>query len=188
MPARGASRNHRETVCPLQPHRMRRHDTRGRFERNLHAHRRITTGTGTGVFWKRSNICTRERAIGEIYRVDARIGGYGHPGVTGGGAAGPFPGASCTTGGCIFWSTRYRSCLRTSSRSSGFTKTGFWADETPWKEDTNEDVACAVVRFDNGAWLSLYGIVARVAIPGRGQLEISGTGGTYTSSTGARTR
>ena len=57
-------------------------------------------------------------------------------------------------------------------------RTGFWADETPWKEDTNEDVACAVVRFDNGAWLSLT-VSSLESNPRPGQLEISGTGGSY---------
>ena len=118
-----------------------------------------------------------ERAIGEIYRVDARIGGYGRPGDW-------WRSSRSISGGIMYdWGVHFLEYALQIVPSdvvevAGFTKTGFWADETPWKEDTNEDVACAVVRFDNGAWLSLT-VSSLESNPRPGQLEISGTGGSY---------
>lgn len=118
-----------------------------------------------------------ERAIGEIYRIDARIGGYGHPGDW-------WRSSRTISGGVLYdWGVHlleYGLQIIPSDvvEVSGFAKTGFWAGETPWKDDTNEDVACAVVRFANGAWLSLT-VSSLESNPRQGQLEISGTGGTY---------
>ncbi len=118
-----------------------------------------------------------ERAIGEVYRVDARIGGYGHPGDW-------WRSSRSISGGVMYdWGVHLLEYGLQIIRSdvvevSGFAKTGFWAGETPWKDDTNEDVACAVVRFENGAWLSLT-VSSLESNPRQGQLEISGTGGTY---------
>ena len=118
-----------------------------------------------------------EKAIGEIYRVDARIGGYGHPGDW-------WRSSRSVSGGIMYdWGVHlleYALQIIPADvvEVAGFAKTGFWAEETPWKDDTNEDVACAVVRFDNGAWLSLT-VSSLEANPRPGQLEISGTGGSY---------
>jgi predicted dehydrogenase len=61
---------------------------------------------------------------------------------------------------------------------SGFAKTGFWAKESVWKDDTNEDEAEAVVRFSNGKKLSLrITTIDMNAKPGR--TEITGTKGVY---------
>jgi len=61
---------------------------------------------------------------------------------------------------------------------SGFAKTGFWADQTAWKQDTNEDEGFAVVRFRSGAWVTLT-ISSLDSNPKRGMLEITGTKGSY---------
>ncbi len=118
-----------------------------------------------------------EKAIGEIYRVDARIGGYGHPGDW-------WRSSRSISGGIMYdWGVHlleYALQIIPAEivEVAGFAKTGFWADETPWKDDTNEDVACAVVRFNNGAWLSLT-VSSLEANPRPGQLEVSGTEGSY---------
>ena len=118
-----------------------------------------------------------EKAIGEIYRIDARIGGYGHPGDW-------WRSSRSISGGIMYdWGVHFleyalQIILSDIVEVSGFAKSGFWADETPWKEDTNEDVACAVVRFDNGAWLNLT-VSSLESNPRPGQLEIAGTEGSY---------
>ena len=118
-----------------------------------------------------------EKAIGEIYRVDARIGGYGRPGDW-------WRSSRSISGGIMYdWGVHFLEyALQIIPENivevAGFSKTGFWADQTPWKDDTNEDVACAVVRFDNGAWLSLT-VSSLESNPRPGQLEISGTEGSY---------
>ena len=118
-----------------------------------------------------------EKAIGEIYRVDARIGGYGYPGDW-------WRSCRSISGGIMYdWGVHlleYGLQIVPAGivEVAGFAKTGVWADRTPWKDDTNEDVACAVVRFDNGAWLSLT-VSSLESNPRPGQLEISGTEGTY---------
>ena len=118
-----------------------------------------------------------EKAIGEIYRVDAHIGGYGHPGDW-------WRSSRSVSGGIMYdWGVHLLEYGLQIIRSdvaevSGFAKTGVWADRTPWKDDTNEDVACAVVRFDNGAWLSLT-VSSLESNPRPAQLEISGTEGSY---------
>jgi len=61
---------------------------------------------------------------------------------------------------------------------TGLAKTGYWADQTAWKADTNEDEGLAVVRFANGAWLTLT-ISHLDSNPKRGILEITGTQGSY---------
>jgi predicted dehydrogenase len=61
---------------------------------------------------------------------------------------------------------------------AGFSKTGYWAPKTKWKKDTNEDEAEAVVRFRNGAWLTLN-ITSLDSNAKPGFLEITGTEGSY---------
>lgn len=118
-----------------------------------------------------------EKAIGEIYRIDARIGGYAHPGDW-------WRSSRSISGGVMYdWGVHFLEYALQLVPSdvvevAGYAKTGFWADRTPWKDDTNEDVACAVVRFDNGAWLSLT-VSSLESNPRPGQLEISGTKGSY---------
>lgn len=60
---------------------------------------------------------------------------------------------------------------------TGFSKRGFWAPETRWKEDTNEDEAFAVVRFKSGVWLTLC-MTRLDSNPKRGMVEVTGTKGT----------
>ena len=59
---------------------------------------------------------------------------------------------------------------------SGYAHEGFW--KTAWKKDTNEDEACAVVRFKKGTRLQLT-ITHIDSNPKAGMLEITGTKGSY---------
>ena len=60
----------------------------------------------------------------------------------------------------------------------GLARTGHWAPKTAWKNDTNEDEGLAIVRFSTGAWLTLT-MSSIDSNPKRGQLEITGTKGSY---------
>ncbi|NLF17835.1 MAG: Gfo/Idh/MocA family oxidoreductase [Lentisphaerae bacterium] len=59
---------------------------------------------------------------------------------------------------------------------TGFAHRGFWAAQTPYGDDTNEDELCALVRFDSGQWLTLFmsSIDSRAR---KGMLEVTGTRG-----------
>ena len=61
---------------------------------------------------------------------------------------------------------------------SGYAANGYWGPQTKWGEDTNEDEAFVSVRFDTKQWLTLC-ITTLDSHPKEGQLEITGTEGTY---------
>ena len=119
----------------------------------------------------------RERAIGDVYRIEAHIGGYGKPGDW-------WRSSKSISGGIMYdWGVHLLEyALQIIDDEmvevTGYARQGFWARKTRWKEDTNEDVASAVVRFRNGAWLTLT-VSSVEANPKAGQLEISGTNGSY---------
>ncbi len=119
----------------------------------------------------------REKAIGDVYRAEAHIGGYGQPGDW-------WRTSKSVSGGILYdWGVHlleYSLQLIKSdiAEVSGYAKKGFWASKTAWKKDTNEDVGAATVRFKDGAWLSLT-VSSLEANPKKGQLEITGTKGSY---------
>ncbi len=60
----------------------------------------------------------------------------------------------------------------------GYARYGHWAARTGYGEDSNEDEAQAVVRFDSGRMLTL--LISNVdCSPRRGMLEVTGTKGVY---------
>jgi scyllo-inositol 2-dehydrogenase (NADP+) len=119
----------------------------------------------------------REKAIGDIYRVEAHIGGYQMPREW-------WRSSKSISGGILYdWGVHLLEYALQiiddeMKEVTGYAKTGFWARKTAWKKDTNEDVASAVVRFKNGAWLNLT-VSSIETNPKAGQLEISGTTGSY---------
>ncbi len=119
----------------------------------------------------------REKAIGDVYRVEAHIGGYGQPGDW-------WRTSKSISGGILYdWGVHLLEyALQIIDDEmievTGYSKTGFWAPKTVWKKDTNEDVASVVVRFKSGKWLTLT-VSTLEANPKAGQLEISGTKGSY---------
>ena len=122
----------------------------------------------------------RKGVIGEVYRIEAHMGGWGHPGDA-------WRSSKSKSGGILYdWGVHlleYSLQIVNSEtvEVSGFAKKGVWAKETVWKKDTNEDEGFAVVRFRNGVWLTLC--ITRLDMnPKQGQLEITGTKGTYVFS------
>jgi predicted dehydrogenase len=118
-----------------------------------------------------------KKRIGEIVRVDARMGGRSQPGDW-------WRGSRSISGGILYdWGVHlleYGLQLIDSEvvEVSGFSKSGYWAPRTKWKEDTIEDDAGAIIRFRNGVWmqLSISGIDSNKK---PGTLEITGTEGSY---------
>ena len=125
----------------------------------------------------------KEKAIGDVYRIDAHMGGYGQPGNW-------WRTSKTISGGILYdWGVHlleYSLQIMDAeiAEVTGYAKTGFWASKTAWKDDTNEDVASAVVRFKNGAWLTLT-MSSLEMNPKPGMLEIAGTKGTYIFDGGA---
>lgn len=119
----------------------------------------------------------QEKAIGDVYRVEAHIGGYQVPREW-------WRSSKSISGGILYdWGVHLLEYALQiiddeMKEVTGYAKTGFWAPKTAWKKDTNEDVASAVVRFKNGVWLNLT-VSSVEANPKAGQLEISGTMGSY---------
>jgi len=119
----------------------------------------------------------RSGAIGDVVRVEAHMGGWGRPGDW-------WRSSKSRSGGILYdWGVHLLEYVLQIVEAdilevSGFAKTGFWAPETVWKGDTNEDEAFGVVRFAGGAWATL--MISNIdSRPKEGQLEITGTKGTY---------
>ncbi len=118
-----------------------------------------------------------KKVIGDVYRVDTRMGARALPGDW-------WRTSRTISGGILYdWGVHlleYGLQLIDSeiTEVSGFSKTGYWAPKTKWKKDTNEDEAEAVVRFRNGSWLTLN-ITSLDSNAKPGFLEITGTEGSY---------
>jgi predicted dehydrogenase len=119
----------------------------------------------------------KDKAIGEVFRIEAHMGGRGKPGDW-------WRSSRTISGGILYdWGAHlleYSLQLIDAKivEVSGFVHNGYWADQTKWKKDTNEDEASAIVRFSNGACLNLN-ISNLDSNPKRGMLEITGTEGSY---------
>ncbi len=118
-----------------------------------------------------------EGLIGDVFRIDARMGRRGKPGDW-------WRTSRSISGGILYdWGVHlleYAFQLIDSevTEVTGFSSEGFWAPETAWKNDANEDEGAAILRFKNGAWLNLS-ITHLDANPRPGFLEIHGTKGNY---------
>jgi predicted dehydrogenase len=125
----------------------------------------------------------RKKVIGDVYRIEAHMGGYQKPDAW-------WRSSRSISGGILYdWGVHlleYALQLVDSEvvEVAGFAKEGYWAPQTAWKDDTNEDAACATVRFRNGAWLTLT-VSSLESNPKRGMLEVTGTAGAYIMEGGA---
>lgn len=119
----------------------------------------------------------QKNVIGDVYRIEAHMGGYGKPGEW-------WRSSKTISGGILYdWGVHLleyslQILQADISEVTGFAHNGLWASKTPWKDDTNEDEASAVVRFANGSWINLT-MSSMASNPKKGWLEITGTKGTY---------
>jgi scyllo-inositol 2-dehydrogenase (NADP+) len=119
----------------------------------------------------------KQGAVGDIVRIEARMGGYGKPGDW-------WRSLKSISGGIMYdWGVHLLEyCLQIVKSDivevSGFAHSGFWAKQVAWKSDANEDEATAVVRFANGVMLTLR--MTSLELNGKnGIVEITGTKGAY---------
>jgi scyllo-inositol 2-dehydrogenase (NADP+) len=119
----------------------------------------------------------KKGAIGEVYRIEAHMGGYSKPGPS-------WRASKSISGGIMYdWGVHlleYSLQIMDGKMTevSGYMTTGNWCKVSPWKKDANEDEGYAVVRFDNGKRLTLTSTSLDMNQK-RGMLEITGTKGTY---------
>jgi scyllo-inositol 2-dehydrogenase (NADP+) len=113
--------------------------------------------------------------IGEVIRVEAHSCSYERP-------RDWWRSSKSISGGILYdWGAHFMEYAFQILRGkmvevTGFTRKGFWAKQTPYGDDTNEDEACAIVRFDTGQWLTLL-MSSIDPAPRRGMLEVTGTKG-----------
>jgi predicted dehydrogenase len=128
----------------------------------------------------------KKGVIGDIVRIEAHMGAYGRP-------RDWWRSSRTISGGIAFdWGVHlleYALQLIDSEMTevSGYAHTGHWAPKVKWEDDTNEDEAFAVVRFQSGQWLTLN-MTQIDSLPkqeDRNALEITGTKGTYLCSNGS---
>jgi predicted dehydrogenase len=123
----------------------------------------------------------RKGVIGEVFRVRTEMGGYGMP-------KDWWRSSRSISGGVLYdWGVHLLEyALQVMDAEivevSGFAHEGYWPSQmkksAPWKNDCNEDDAMAVVRFANGASLTV-GVTHLNPCPPRALMEIRGTKGTY---------
>jgi predicted dehydrogenase len=120
----------------------------------------------------------RDGAIGQVVRIEAHMGRFAQPGDW-------WRSSRSISGGILYdWGVHlleYSLQLLGDAELTevtGFLKTGVWGEHTAWKEDTIEDEGYAVARFDTGQWVTLC-VTNLDTNPKEGQLEITGTDGTY---------
>lgn len=119
----------------------------------------------------------KDRPLGDLVRVECRMGGWGKPGDW-------WRSSKSISGGILYdWGVHlleYALQIIGSEMTevSGYAHKGFWAPQTKWGRDGNEDEATAVVRFRSGCQLTLR-ISAIERNPKPGAVEFVGTKGTY---------
>ncbi len=130
-----------------------------------------------GWIMRAVELIKKKKAIGEVYKIDARMGRRELPHDW-------WRASRGISGGILYdWGVHlleYGLQLIDSdiAEVSGYAHEGYWAPRTKWKKDSNEDEALAVVRFKNRAWLSLT-VTALDSHPRRGFFEVTGTEGSY---------
>jgi len=121
------------------------------------------------------DLIKKQGVIGNVVRIEAHMGGYGKPGDW-------WRTSRSISGGILYdWGVHlleYSLQLIEApvTEVSGFAHEGFWAPQTAWKNDANEDEGFAVVRFKGGQWLTLS-ITQLDSKAKEGMLEITGTTG-----------
>lgn len=122
----------------------------------------------------------KKGVIGDVFRVEAHMGGYNKPGDW-------WRSSKMISGGVLYdWGVHlleysFQILKGKMVEVSGHLKTGYWAPKTRWKKDTVEDEGFLVVRFDDASWLTLTisSLDARPKNVDHGFLEMTGTLGSY---------
>lgn len=119
----------------------------------------------------------RTGVLGDLVRVECRMGAYGKPGDW-------WRSSRSISGGILYdWGVHlleYALQVIDSEMTevSGHSHAGFWSGQTRWGRDGNEDEATVLVRFKSGCLLNLR-ISSIDSNPKPGIVEFVGTKGTY---------
>jgi predicted dehydrogenase len=127
----------------------------------------------------RANELFKSGVLGDIVRIDLRMGSHGRPGDW-------WRSSRSISGGVLYdWGVHlleYSLQLITSpvTEVSGYAWNGYWAAQPdfPWAKDANEDEAQATVRFASGQRVNLT-ITQLDGAPERGFMKIVGTKATH---------
>ncbi|MFZ4774815.1 MAG: Gfo/Idh/MocA family protein [Terrimicrobiaceae bacterium] len=129
-----------------------------------------------GRILQAADLIKNRHLIGDIVRIECHMGGYSKPGDW-------WRTSRSISGGILYdWGVHlleYSLQLIDApvKEVSGFAHEGFWAPQTKWKNDANEDEGFLTVRFKGSQWLTLS--VSHLDSKGKeGWLEITGTKGT----------
>ena len=124
----------------------------------------------------------RKGVIGDLVRVEARMGGYSKP-------RNWWRSSRSISGGVLYdWGVHlleYSLQLIDADlvEVTGYASSGVWANKTAWKDDCIEDEARAIARFSNGLLLSLT--ISNIdSNPKPGIVEFTGTKGSYVMNGG----
>lgn len=119
----------------------------------------------------------RSDALGDVTRITANKGVYKSPREW-------WRSSKSISGGILFdWGVHlleyaFQIIDSRVTEVSGFAKTGYWKKQSPWKDDTNEDEVSAVIRFENGVWMTLT-VSSLSHTPSPYWIKIAGTEGHY---------
>lgn len=129
-----------------------------------------------GMILQALDLVRRKRKIGDIVRIEAMFGGHSNPGDS-------WRGSQSISGGTLYdWGVHlleyaFQLIDGRVTEVGGFARHGHWAAHTRWGDDTVEDEARAVIRFDTGPHLTLT--VSHLADPAPDHmLSVTGTKGT----------
>jgi len=117
----------------------------------------------------------RSGVIGEVVRVETRMGGWGKPGDW-------WRSSKTISGGILYdWGVHLLEYTLQIVNSdivevSGYLWKGVWARECKWKDDTIEDDGFVMVRYSSGAW-SLMTMSSIESRPVKDWFKVTGTKG-----------
>ena len=128
-------------------------------------------------------IRAKDRPLGDLVRVECRMGGWGKPGDW-------WRSSKTISGGILYdWGVHlleYALQIIDSEMTevSSYAHKGFWSAQTKWGKDGIEDESTAVVRFKSGCMLTLR-ISSIESNSKPGIVEFVGTKGTYVMDFGS---
>lgn len=138
-----------------------------------------------GWIMRAVNEVVTKRAIGDVYRVDLVMGGYGMP-RDWWRTSKSISGGVLYDWGCHLLEYALQVTPGKMTEVSGYAQTGYWESQAPkrfpWIGDMNEDDASAAVRFDSGALINLR-ISQLNAASNEPTMKIWGTRGCYEINT-----
>lgn len=107
-----------------------------------------------GIILEAVDLVKKKKAIGDIVRIQCFMGGYQKP-------RDWWRSSRTHSGGILYdWGVHlleyaFQLIDAPITEVCGFAHEGFWAPQSPWKDDAVEDEASAIVRFADGTWLNL---------------------------------